>query len=93
VVSLEPKQNQPHEHEVVIPGVADLRGLVWAADGQGWFVSVDTTVGNQLLYVYLDGRFHSLGDIHGWAVPAPDGRRVAFLNTIIATNAWLIERR
>jgi hypothetical protein len=50
-------------------------------------------VGNQLLYVYLDGRFHSLGDIHGWAVPSPDGQRVAFLNTIIATNAWLIERR
>ena len=93
VVSLEPKPNQPSEREVVIPGVADLRGLVWAADGHGWFVSVDTTVGNQLLYVYLDGRFHSLGDIHGWAVPSPDGRRVAFLNTIIATNAWLIERR
>jgi hypothetical protein len=51
------------------------------------------TVGNQLLYVYLDGRFHSLGDIHGWAVPSPDGRRVAFLNTIVATNARLIEGR
>jgi hypothetical protein len=93
VVSLEPKPNQAGEREVLLPGMTDLRGLVWAADGQGWFVSVDTTVGNQLLYVYLDGRFQSLGDIHGWAVPSPDGRRVAFLNTIIATNAWLIERR
>jgi hypothetical protein len=92
VVSLEPKPNQPRERELVLPGVTALHGLVWAADGQGWFVSVDTTVGNQLLYVYLDGRFHSLGDIHGWAVPSPDGRRVAFLNTIVATNAWLIER-
>jgi eukaryotic-like serine/threonine-protein kinase len=93
VVSLEAKPNQPREREVVLPGVANLGGLIWAADGQGWFVSVDTTVGNRLLYVYLDGRFHSLGDIHGWAVPSPDGRRVAFLNTITATNAWLIERR
>jgi eukaryotic-like serine/threonine-protein kinase len=93
VVSLEAKPNQPREHEVVLPGVANLSGLIWAADGQGWFVSVDTTVGNQLLYVYLDGRFHSLGDIHGWAVPSPDGRRVAFVNPITATNAWLIERR
>lgn len=93
VVSLEPKPNQQREREVVLAGVTDLRGLVWAADGRGWFVSVDTTVGNRLLYVYLDGRFDSLGDIHGWAVPSPDGRRVAFLNTIIATNAWLIERR
>jgi eukaryotic-like serine/threonine-protein kinase len=92
VVSLEPKPNQPNEREVVLAGVSHLRGLVWAADGQGWFVSVDTTVGNRLLYVYLDGRFHSLGDINGWAVPSPDGRHVAFLNKIVATNAWLIER-
>ena len=92
VVSLEPKPNQPSEREVVLPGVTDLRGLVWAADGKGWFVSVDTTVGRRLLYVSLDGQFHPLGDIWGWAVPSPDGRRVAFLNTIIATNAWLIER-
>jgi eukaryotic-like serine/threonine-protein kinase len=91
VVSLRP--NQPGEREVFLPGLTDLRGLVWAADGRAWFVSVDTTVGNQLLYVYMDRRFQSLGDIHGWAVPSPDGRRVAFLNTIIATNAWLIERR
>jgi Tol biopolymer transport system component len=93
VVSLEAKPNQPREREVVLPGVTNLGGLIWAADGQGWFASVDTTVGNRLLYVYLDGRFHSLGDIHGWAVPSPDGRRVAFLNTITATNAWLIESR
>jgi eukaryotic-like serine/threonine-protein kinase len=41
------------------------------------------------LYVYLDGRFYSLGDVQGWAVPSPDGHKVAFLNTITA-NAWLI---
>jgi eukaryotic-like serine/threonine-protein kinase len=70
--------------------MADLSGLVWAADGHGWFVSTDTTIGNQLLYVYLDGRFRSLGDIEGWGVPSPDGRHVAFLNPIVATNAWLI---
>jgi hypothetical protein len=67
--------------------------LAWAADGKGWFVSLDTSLGNRLLYVYLDGRFRSLGDIQGWAVPSPDGRRVAFLDRIIATNAWVIDRR
>jgi eukaryotic-like serine/threonine-protein kinase len=92
VVSLETAPDQPRERELILPGLANLGGLVWAADGQGWFVSVDTTVGNRLLYVYLDGRFHSLGDIHGWAVPSPDGRRVAFVNPITAANAWLIER-
>jgi eukaryotic-like serine/threonine-protein kinase len=93
VVSLEAKPNQPREREVALPGVTNLSGLTWAADGQGWFVSVDTTVGAQAFYVYPDGRFHSLGDIHGWVVPSPDGRRVAFLNPITAQNAWLIERR
>jgi len=93
VVSLEGEPDQPREREVIVPGVTDLRGLVWAADGRGWFVSVDTPVGNQLLFVYLDGQFRSLGDIDGWAVPSPDGHHVAFLNRITATNAWLIERR
>jgi serine/threonine protein kinase len=92
VVSLEAKPNQPREHEVALPGLANLSGLTWAADGQGWFVSMDTTVGPQTFYVYLDGRLHSLGDIHGWVVPSPDGRRVAFLNPITAQNAWLIDR-
>jgi hypothetical protein len=78
---------------MVLPGLTNIRGLVWAADGQGWFVSVDTTVGNRLLYVYQDGQFRSLGDIQGWAVPSPDGRRVAFLDRIVATNAWMIDLR
>lgn len=90
VVSLEPKPNQPQERDVILEGLSDLRGLVWAAGGNGWFVSVDTTVGNRLLYVYPDGRFDPLGDIQGWAVPSPDGWHVAFLDRIVATNAWLI---
>jgi DNA-binding winged helix-turn-helix (wHTH) protein len=90
VVALDSSPRQPREHEVVLPGVTDLRGLVWAADGKSWFVSVDTTAGNRTLYAHPDGRFQSLGDIQGWAVPSPDGRKVAFLNRIIATNAWMI---
>ena len=92
VVNLEPRPNGLREREVVLPGLVNLRGLVWAADGNGWFVSVDTTVGNRLLYVYLDGRYRSLGDIQGWAVPSPDGKRVAFLDRTTATNAWVIDR-
>jgi hypothetical protein len=76
-----------------LAGLANLNGLVWAADGSGWFVSVNTTVGNRMLYVSLGGRYRSLGDITGWAVPSLDGHHIAFLNRIDATNAWLIERR
>lgn len=94
VVALQPAgPNRMQERAVVLPGLANLSGLVWAADGSGWFVSVKTTVGNRMLYVYLDGRYRSLGDIMGWAVPSPDGRRIAFLNPIVATNAWLIQPR
>jgi Tol biopolymer transport system component len=93
IVALEPGANGLRGREVVLPGIANLRGLVWAADGSGWFVSVDTTVGNRMLYVYLDGRYRSLGDIQGWAVPSPDGKRVAFLDRTTTTNAWLIDRR
>ncbi|MFZ0592947.1 MAG: protein kinase [Bryobacteraceae bacterium] len=92
VISLAARRNEPPEHEVALPVPNDLNGLVWAASGHGWFVSVKTAVGNRMLYVYADGRFRSLGDIQGWAVPAPNGRRIAFWSTTVATNAWLIER-
>ena len=91
VVALEPGPNDSRERDVVLAGMTNIRGLVWAADNQGWFVSVDTTVGHRLLYVYRDGQYRSLGDIQGWAVPSPDGRKVAFLNRIIATNVWMIQ--
>lgn len=93
IIALEPRANEPRERELVLPGLTNLRGLVWAASGKGWFVSVDTTVGNRMLYVYPNGRYRSLGDIQGWAVPSPDGRHVAFMDRIIATNAWVIDRR
>jgi len=93
VIALEPGPHEPSERQVTLAGLTDLSGLVWAADGRAWFVSVNTAIGNRLFYVFLDGRFTSLGDIQGWAVPSPDGHRVAFLDRIIATNAWMIERR
>ncbi|MBV9223432.1 MAG: protein kinase [Acidobacteriaceae bacterium] len=93
LVNLQPDSTRTAEREVILPELADLNGVVWSASGHGWFVSVNMTVGKRLLYVYPNGSFRPLGDIPGWAVPSPDGRRVAFVNTITATNAWLIERR
>ena len=92
LVNLQPGAAQTDERDVILPGLADLSGVVWSASGHGWFVSVNMTVGKRILYVYPDGRFRPLGDIPGWAVPSPDGHRIAFVNTIVATNAWLIER-
>ena len=92
IVSLQPGTNQPREGELTVPGLTDLRGAVWAADGSGWFVTTDADTAVQMFFVFPDGRSHLLGDIQGWAVPAPDGRHVAFVNRSTASNAWVLDR-
>ena len=84
-------KGHPSERELDIPGLTDLSELRWAADGKGWFVTVETSIGTRMDYVQLDGRVFPLGDIQGWAVPSPNGRKVAYLNKISASNAWIIE--
>jgi hypothetical protein len=92
VVSLERKLDRPRERELTLPGLSDLKGVIWAADGSGWFVVSETDIGERMFFVLPDGRYHPLGDIQGWAVPSPDGRRVAFRNRTTASNAWLLDR-
>jgi len=92
LVSMEPKLNQPRERELRLSGLSDLKGVVAAADGSGWFVTSDTDIGVQMFFVFPDGRFHLLGDISGWAIPAPDRRHVAFVNRLTASNAWVLDR-
>ena len=92
IVNLAPGATRPGEHDLILPRLSDLRSVVWSASGRGWFVTYDLAVGSRMVYVSPDGSFRPLGDIAGWAVPSPDGRHVAFLNRIIATNAWLLRR-
>jgi len=92
VVELQPDTTPTRQHDVVLPGLTDLDGVTWSASGRGWFVVVNMPVGKRLLYVYPNGSFRPLGDISGFAVPSPDGHRLAFVNSIAAANAWLIER-
>ena len=93
VVDLEQRPGQPKEHDVVAQGLANLSSANFSADGRGWFISVETTVGNRLFYLNGDGASRPLGDIPGLALPSPDGRHVAFLNQIVAANAWEFARR
>ena len=92
IVDLAPNPGDRRGRELDLPNLRNLQGLTWAADGNGWFVSVNTTVGKRLLFVDHNGAIVPLGDIQGWAVPSPDGKRVAYLNNIVATNAWRIRR-
>jgi len=92
VLNLDAAPNQPRERELDLAPITDLSEIVSAAHGKGWFLTVDTSIGKRILYVRPDGQSSPLGDIQGWVVPAPDGRKVAYLNRIVAANAWIIDR-
>jgi serine/threonine protein kinase len=92
MLNLDGAPNKPKERELDLEPITDLSEVVAAADGKGWFLTVDTTIGKRVLYVRSDGQSSPLGDIQGWVVPAPDGRKVAYLNRIVAANAWIIDR-
>lgn len=92
IIRLNAQNSEEREREVEIPGLTHLSVVTWAADGSGWFVSSDTTIGRRMYFYDPRGRLTSMGDISGWAVPSPDGRKVAFLNKITNGNAWLMSR-
>lgn len=80
-----------HEQELTVKGFGKLSGINWSADGQGWYVAADTGSGTSLLYVSLQGETHVLRDSpHGtWAVPSPDGKKLAFVDQPVDSNVWM----
>lgn len=79
--------------EVELPRLTDLAGIVWTADGAGWFLTLQTSVGRRMVFCDLHGHVNSLGDMTGWAVPARDGKKVAYLNTITNGNVWMLSNK
>jgi Tol biopolymer transport system component len=78
---------------VTIPTLRNLSGVVWAADGRGWYVSVWDGARGLLLYVDLEGRvltrlMESMSP--NYAVPSPDGRHVAFTDWTVNANVWRV---
>ena len=92
VINLNPQAGEWKERQVEIPGLNRISVVSWAADGSGWFVSIDTSIGRRIAFYDLKGRLDFLGDIDGWAVPSPDGSKVAFLHVIKNVNAWVINQ-
>ena len=90
VVRLNSRPGETKEREVVLPGLTQLAIVSYAADGTGWFAGIQTTVGRRMYFADLQGRVTSLGDISGWAVPAPDGKKVAFMHQAVTANAWIL---
>ncbi len=88
------------ETTLTLPGPERLFGVQWAADGEGWFVSVgrvNTSGGPDLCYlVYVDrkGQISVLAQSPSeslYAVPSPDGRHVAFPEMRIRSNVYLVQ--
>jgi eukaryotic-like serine/threonine-protein kinase len=79
---------------VTIKGLKNLSGVVWAADGRGWYVAVQGVTGGGLLfYVDLEGRILTNlmeSMVPNFAVPSPDGRRVAFADWTASANVWSV---
>lgn len=73
-----------------VHATANLTALNWAADRKGWFATVPTGLGTDLLYVDSQGSATILRHISGstWGVPSPDGHRLAFVDQEVDSNLW-----
>jgi eukaryotic-like serine/threonine-protein kinase len=77
---------------VTVSGASRLTSLDWAADSAGWFAASGTTT---MHYIDLGGkatRIFSQGDSRVlWAVPSPDGKRLAIMSTTPDQNVWWLD--
>lgn len=66
-------------------------GAEWTQDGKDLFVETRTGSDLELLYLSHDGRTQVLRKAPSviWAVPSPDGARIAFPEYITNSNVWV----
>jgi len=81
--------------EIAVKGWRTLTDANWAADGKSLFVASSTDRGAVLLSVDLQGNARLLwenkGGIGTYAVPSPDGRRLALQGFTEDANMWMME--
>ena len=74
-------------------GLSNVNGLNWTADGKGWFVDVSNGIQGELLYVDRAAQVTPLLDGVSYAIPSPDGKRVALTIPSVSGNVWRIEEQ
>jgi hypothetical protein len=91
------------ERTIVVPHWPAIGGADWAADAKSiWVVAFNRPAtgfredGTQaILNVNLNGKITKAleGDVvrFYWAIPSPDGRRVALNGGTLNSNVWLLE--
>jgi len=97
LIALDPGRAAIEEKRITLNGLKNLNGVAWDAAGRGWYISARTDsggrmlTGGRLVYVDLQGHVSNLLDSVSptYVVPSPDGRRIAFPDWTVASNAWL----
>ncbi len=79
------------ERELAVHGTGMLSGISWSADGEGWYIATDTAGGTSIVYVNQLGESHTLraSPSSTWAVPSPDGSKLAFVDQAVDSNVWM----
>jgi Tol biopolymer transport system component len=94
IISLDKTRADAAERVVTLNGLKNLNGLVWAANGEGLYTVEITPLGLVMFYVDAGGA-HSwelLRASHAlWAVPSPDGRKIAFPQDTPWSNVYLVK--
>jgi DNA-binding winged helix-turn-helix (wHTH) protein/Tol biopolymer transport system component len=88
------KGSEPRR-EIAVSNVKQLRSLNWWPDGQGFFMASFGDGKPVLMTVPLNGHATVLSkeilSIPSWAVPSPDGKRLAFVGYPNNFKAWMVE--
>jgi len=74
----------------------NLKNLLWAADGKGFFASAPTQRGAEFVYVNLQGKSKHLWELSGYNVfiagrASPNGRHLAIQGSAGNSNVWIME--
>jgi len=79
-----------------VEGNGILRSVQWDADGTGVFAVQCVGEPGVLLHLDLKSRERVLRRVHigcdGWAIPSPDGKRLAFIEWTSTGNLWMLKR-
>ena len=81
-------------HSVCADQSAQLSGVSWSADGNGWFVTDSSVRKAAILYISSDGQVSQLWTTStavGAPLASPEGTSIAFTVSSYNSNAWMIE--
>jgi Tol biopolymer transport system component len=76
--------------DIVVEKAVSLSNLDWSADGTALFALNVAGGERELLHIKMDGSSRVVDRNSRWAVPSPDGRRLALAGVTRQSNVWLV---